>query len=82
MDTMHYHVGHNMPGYLPDSEPIVVKTKTEAIQVLRDEKEFVLDTDEDARFYGEAVDLYYDTNFGEVYWADACFEPECEKELV
>jgi len=79
METMHYHVGHNMPGYLPESEPMFAESKTEAIALLRSEKEFVLDTDLDARFYGNAEDLSYDTNFGEVYWADVCFE-ECEED--
>lgn len=34
---MHIHVGNNMPGYLPDSEPFCMDDQDDAIQFLRSE---------------------------------------------
>lgn len=44
---MHIHVGHNMPGYLPESEPHCLTTVTAAVDALR----FELD---------QQCDYYYD----------------------
>lgn len=71
----HYHVGHNMPGYLPESDVDIARTKGEAIELLKGRKRMFLDHDYEGelRVYGNARDLYYDTNFGIVIWADECF---------
>ena len=43
--TRHYHIGQNIPGYMPMSDPYIVTTKRDAVAALIDEKERVLDSD-------------------------------------
>ena len=86
----HWHVGHNMPGYLPESDVHTVRTKTEAVATLIGDKEFVLNGDYEGvlRFHGNArTDLGYwmeDTSqhhLGINYWADECTCEEGEETL-
>lgn len=80
----HYHVGHNMPGYLPDGPVYFAPTKTFAIELLREEKRHVLDTDDthELRFEGNAVTdlgyrVYLDGELTHLFWADPCTDQTC-----
>ena len=44
-ERSHYHVGANIPGYLPEGEIYLCRTKEEAIALLKEEKERTLDSD-------------------------------------
>jgi len=57
----HYHIVKNTPGYMPFNDPYAVRTKTEAIAALRDEKRFMQDSDYEGsyRFEGNARNLSY-----------------------
>lgn len=37
MAKTHYHVGYNMPGYMPEMDPYVVSSKRAAISAVKDE---------------------------------------------
>jgi hypothetical protein len=45
MGRHHYHVGQNIPGYLPESDVHVVETKRAAVALLVDTKRDILDND-------------------------------------
>lgn len=84
MNRPHYHVGHNMPGYLPEADVAYSPTKTFAIALLVEEKRRVLDSDYEGeyRFEGSASTdlgyyLYRSGELVEVYWANPCTDETC-----
>lgn len=80
----HYHVGHNMPGYLPESEVSFAPTKTYAVELLKSEKEHWLASDMEGeyRFEGNAAQdlgywVYRDGDLAQVFWAQSCHDTQC-----
>lgn len=80
----HYHVGHNMPGYLPESDVYYAPTKTFAVAILKEEKRHVLDSDYEGEltFEGDAVkdmgyNMYRNGELREVFWISQCSDESC-----
>ena len=44
--AVHYHVGHNLPGYLPDGDPTTCATFADALTSLIDDLTLIADDDE------------------------------------
>lgn len=91
MGKLHYHVGSNTPGYLPEGDVYTVSTKRDAISALADhvkryrESEYDLPRSQRRTGKGSAAsgDVYFDRpgdayDLGLHFWWTACTEDDCE----
>lgn len=93
----HFHVGMNVPGYMPESDIDIAETKSDAIALLVERKRSILedhytlgDDSDSIRVAGDARrDLGYFVTYpdrryhlGLVIWATECHETDCESEYV
>lgn len=95
MTREHYHVGMNVPGYLPEGEVLLALSKLDAIDMLRERKEQLLedhatlgDEADQITVAGDArKDMGYLVSYPErrhhlglSIWAIACWSSDCTEE--
>lgn len=73
----HYHVGHNTPGYLPESDPVAADTLSEALSILDSD----LTSLSDSYFESCEGEIVPNTEPGEsehCEWCDVSFQAQAD----